>query len=211
MSLFVDENKIQENYNKFMDLIGQDERSEQLKNMYEDLKDELMTAPASAVIHYHNAFPGGYLDHVLRVHDTAIQVAKLYREMGGTLEFTVQELRFAALHHDLGKLGEPGQPYYIDQDSDWHRKNMGKMYKYNGNDQYMKVTDRALYMLQRYDVKVTRNEWIAIQLSDGIYDEANKSYLMNNLHPYPFTTNLPHIIHTADYLSCQLEKANSRF
>lgn len=208
---FLDENVTTENYDKFMGLIEIDNRSENLKKMYEEFGNELSLAPASAVQWYHNAFPGGYLDHILRVHDMSIQVAKLYKDSGGTLEFTPQELRFATLHHDLGKLGSPGQPYYLDQDSDWHRKNQGKNYKYNGNDQYMNVTDRALFTLQHYDVKVTQNEWLGIQLSDGMYEDANGAYLMNGMHPYPFKTNLPHIVHTADYLATQIEKANSKF
>ena len=208
---FLNEDVTTENYDKFMKLIETDERSENLKKMYDDLGTELALAPASAVQWYHNAFPGGYLDHILRVHDLSIQVAKLYKDNGGTLEFTPQELRFATLHHDLGKLGEPGEPYYLEQDSDWHRKNQGKNYKYNGNDQYMRVTDRALFMLQKYGVTVTRNEWLGIQLSDGMYDDANGAYLMNTMHPYPFKTNLPHIVHTADYLATQIEKANSKF
>lgn len=206
----LDENKIVENYNEFMSLIDLDTRSENLKKMYEDLGDQLTLAPASSTLHHHNAFPGGYLDHVLRVYNISKQVAKLYRDNNGSLDFTANELRFAALHHDLGKLGEPGNPYYLEQDSDWHIKNQGKMYKYNGDGQYMNVTDRALYMLQNYDIKITQNEWLAIHLSDGMYDKANEKYYNHNLHPYPFKTNLPHIIHTADYLSTMIEKERTK-
>ena len=37
--------------------------------------------------------------------------------------FTQEELLFAAMHHDLGKLGDGTKPYYLPQDSEWHRKN----------------------------------------------------------------------------------------
>lgn len=199
------ETVIKEQYERFMGIIQKDDRSDDLEKMYDDFGNQLVEAPASPFRHWHNAFLGGYLDHVLRVHDVAIQQAKLFKEIGGELDFTAQELRFAALHHDLGKLGEPDKPYYLEEDSDWHRQNLGRMYKFN-EIQYMSVTDRALYLLQSYGIEVTQSEFLAIKLSDGLYDESNKSYLKNNMYPYPMKTNLPYIIHMADYMSTNVER-----
>ena len=209
--IFLDENKIKEDYDRFMSLIEEDPRSENLKRMYEDLDQELAAAPAAAVQHHHNAFPGGYLDHVLRVHDISVEMTKTFHAFEGELNFTSQELQFATLHHDLGKLGEPNEPYYVEQDSDWHRKTLGQNYKYNNTIQYMSVTDRAHYMLQQYDVKITKNEWLGIHLSDGMYEESNKSYLMNRMYPYPMKTNISYIVHVSDYLAMVIEKDKGKF
>ena len=209
--IFLDENKIKEDYDRFMSLIEEDPRSENLKRMYEDLDQELAEAPAAAVQHHHNAFPGGYLDHVLRVYDISVEMTKTFHAFEGELNFTSQELQFATLPHDLGKLGEPGEPYYVEQDSDWHRKTLGQNYKYNNTIQYMSVTDRAHYMLQQYDIKITKNEWLGIHLSDGMYDESNKSYLKNNMYPYPMKTNIPYIVHVSDYLAMVIEKDKGKF
>lgn len=209
--IFLDENKIKEDYDRFMSLIEEDPRSENLKRMYGDLDQELAEAPAAAVQHHHNAFPGGYLDHVLRVYDISVEMTKTFHAFEGELNFTSQELQFATLHHDLGKLGEPGEPYYVEQDSDWHRKTLGQNYKYNNTIQYMSVTDRAHYMLQQYDIKITKNEWLGIHLSDGMYDESNKSYLMNRMYPYPMKTNIPYIVHVSDYLAMVIEKDKGKF
>ena len=209
--IFLDENKIKEDYDRFMSLIEEDPRSENLKRMYEDLDQELAEAPAAAVQHHHNAFPGGYLDHVLRVYDISVEMTKTFHAFGGELNFTSQELQFATLHHDLGKLGEPSEPYYVEQDSDWHRKTLGQNYKYNNTIQYMSVTDRAHYMLQQYDIKITKNEWLGIHLSDGMYEESNKSYLMNRMYPYPMKTNIPYIVHVSDYLAMVIEKDKGKF
>lgn len=206
----IDEQKIEENYNKFMELVKADSRAEQLTKMYEDYGNELLTAPAAGKVHYHNAFPGGYLDHVLRVVDTTLHLSSLYKKMGGSITFTKEEAVFSALHHDLGKLGNPGTaPYYLDQDSDWHRKR-GELYKHNPNLSYMQVPDRALMMLQKYGVKLTDTEWLSIKLSDGLYDESTKSYL-KTFTPYPLESSLPRIIHVADYLSSQVENDFTRF
>lgn len=205
------EEKIEQNYNKFMEYIDADPRAEQLRAMYDVMKDELTLAPASGKAHFHNAWPGGYLDHVLRVTETALKMASLYKTLEGDVNFTKQELVFAALHHDLGKLGNPDEgPHYVDQDSDWHRKQRGEMYKLNDNVQYFKVTDRALFLLQKFNIQITQNEWLAIKLSDGLYDEGTKSYLIN-FTPYAMKTNLPLIIHWADHMAGSVENDKTRF
>jgi hypothetical protein len=130
--------------------------------------------------------------------------------MEGDVNFTKQELIFAALHHDLGKLGNPDEgPHYVDQDSDWHRKR-GELYSINENLQYFNVPERALFLLQKYGIEITQTEWLAIKLSDGLYDEGNKAYL-KNFAKYAMKTNLPYIIHWADHLACRVESDKGRF
>lgn len=203
---FFDEDKIVGDLKRFYSIIEEDSRAKALMKMYEVFELELGTAPASGVKHYHNAFPGGYLDHVLRVHDTALALTKVYKEAGGDLNFTLEELRFSALHHDFGKLGDPDAPYYVEEDSKWHREKMGRLYKHNENLQYMKVPDRALFTLQAYGIPVTRNEWLGISLADGLYDEGTKKYFFGSAYPYAMKTTLPQIIHMADFMSSLVEK-----
>ena len=48
---------------------------------------------------------------------------------GATINFTDEELIFAAMHHDLGKVGdELGNEFYTPNESEWHIKNQGKIY-----------------------------------------------------------------------------------
>lgn len=208
--VMLNEVEIQENYVKFMELINADSRATQLNVMYADFGNELLVAPASTKTHYHSAFPGGYLSHVLRVVDLAMAVGGQYKKHGGTIDFTREELVFCALHHDLGKLGHPQDgPYYLDQDSDWHRKR-GEMYKHNENLQYMKAPERGLMMLQKYGIILTEKEWLGIRLSDGMYDDGAKGYLVN-YSPYPMKTNISRIIHWADHMASQIENDIARF
>jgi len=130
------EKQLQENYDKFIAFVKkafakQPERLEKLLVMYseEHLGMELAVAPASGNLNYHNAYEGGYIDHVMNVCKNSIGMMKQYKENGGIIDFEVEELLFAALHHDLGKLGDLGKPYYIEQESEWHRKNQGSLYK----------------------------------------------------------------------------------
>jgi hypothetical protein len=204
-----DSEKIAANYNKFVEYISADERSDQIMNMYTTLGDRLILAPASGKTHYHNAFPGGYLDHILRVTEIALHLSGLYKKMNGSMTFTKQEVVFAALHHDLGKLGTEEGPYYVNQESDWHRKR-GELYTQNEAIQYFKAPERGLMMLQKHGIKITEQEWLSIKLSDGLYDEGNKSYLMNHAR-YPMKTNMPYIIHWADHMACRLENDSTLF
>ena len=200
--------QIQDNWKKLIDTIEgfiSDDRKENLLKMYDDFKDRMMFAPASAKDAFHNAMPGGYVEHILHIVENSLQLKELWEKNGAEINFSDEELVFAALHHDLGKVGDLEHDYYIPQDSDWHRKNRGEIYKHNPALQYMKVPDRALWLLQHYGVKVTDKEYIGIKLTDGMYDEANKAYLMSYNPDFGLRSNMPHILHQADMMSTYIE------
>ena len=121
------------------------------------------------------------------------------------INFSDEELVFAALHHDLGKVGDLEHDYYVPQDSDWHRKNRGEIYKHNPQLQYMKVPDRGLWLLQHYGVKVTDKEYIGIKLTDGLYDDANTAYLKSYNPDYNLRSNMAYILHQADMMATHIE------
>ena len=197
------------NYQEFLAFITSTftgERQEKLLAMYADeaMGQELATAPASLSEHFHYAFPGGYLLHVMRVVKCAFGVKKLFTAMGAKIDFTDEELVFAALHHDLGKLGDHTGTYYVLQTNDWKAK-QGEPYQMNPNVQYMEVTDRAVYVLQHYGVKFTWKEMLGIRLADGMYKESTKTYLVGFRPELFLKTNLPRVIHVADYIACRGE------
>lgn len=202
--------QMQANYNKFLESISLmfESRSTALMTMYKDCDESLMMAPASGTEHFHNAFPGGYVDHVLRVLEFSFQVYELWKRCGIDVStFTPEELGFVAIHHDLGKLGLPGKnnERYIWNTSDWHRKNMGKIYDTNPNIPFMTVQDMSLYMLQRYGVPLTFNETLGIKLHDGLYEESNEAYYISRSHKSGLRSYLPHIIHQADLMASRFE------
>ena len=61
------EEKILENWKELKKVINSfdGERKEKLNLMYDKLAERMMLAPASGIVHYHNCFAGGYVDHVL--------------------------------------------------------------------------------------------------------------------------------------------------
>ena len=198
-----------ENYEKFRKLINQTftgERLEALNKMYDHFEERMLYTPASSVEHYHNAFPGGYIDHVLRVTRNALKVYDLWQDLGMIMEeFDKETLIFTALHHDLGKLGTPDADYYIKNDSEWHVKNQGKIYKTNPNIHWMNLNDRTMYNLQYFGVKYTEEEMIGMRLTDGLYDENNKEYYIKYNNDDRLATSIPFIMHTADQMAAIYE------
>lgn len=201
-----------ENYEKFIKFINQvfkenPDRLEKLLHMYspDELGEELMFAPASGKVHFHNAYTGGYLNHVLNVAKHAFKLKAVFKEGGGLINFTDEEMFFAALHHDLGKLGDGKQPYYIPEESEWHRKNQGSLFKQNPNLHWMDVTDRALWLLNQYGIKYSEAEMLGIKLADGLYNKASEKYFINYNEGGELKTELPYIIHWADHMSCRIE------
>ena len=205
----LNEIQITENYDKLIGIINKEfngERKETLLKMYDHFATRMAVAPASSRDYFHHAFPGGYVQHILNVYNRALDVVKLFSEAGGIVDFKREELVFSALHHDLGKLGDEFHECYIEQDSDWHRKNMGQVYKFNPILQYMSATDRALYLLQQFGIKVEMKEFLAIKLSDGLYDSSNESYYKSFKKETALKTSLPYIIHWADHISTRIEQ-----
>lgn len=183
-----------------------DPRKTALLKMYKGFGERLLLAPASGKATFHNAFPGGYIDHVLNVIELSMRNTKSLIDMGFKVDYTREELVFSAMHHDLGKLGDETEPYYIPETSQWHRENQGSLFKHNPKLQYMSVTDRTLYLLQVYGIPVSSKEWISIKLSDGMYDDANKKYLISYSQDHHIDTELFRIIHWADHMATVLEK-----
>ena len=201
-----------DNYEKLVIFIEDSfdgERKEKLMWLYEKLSDRIATAPASMKKQYHNAYPGGYVAHVLNVIKAAEKVYKVWEEMGAEFNFTVAELRFAALNHDLGKIGTKTDEYYIPCQEEWMRKK-GQEYVMNPNIQYMKVAERSLMILQQSQISVTENEYLAIKLHDGLYEDANKAYYISYSEDMQLKTTLPYILHQADLMCAKIEgQANS--
>lgn len=181
------------------------DRKDQLLDFYKHREETLLLSPASTKSHHHNCFPGGYIDHVLRVTEGALYADRLWDKMGQVKNYTLEELVFSAINHDLGKLGTNDQPFYIPNDSQWHIEKQGAYYKYNANMTHMRIADRSLFYLQQAGISVNENEFLAIKLHDGLYEEANKSYYMPYGHEYAIKTNLVHILHQADLMAANIE------
>ena len=208
MSLELSAEQLLENWNKLIGYIPQyfeGERKEKLTKMYEHFQDRMMYAPASGREHYHNAMVGGYVEHILHVVKFAQQVRDMWEQNGATINFTNEELVFAALHHDLGKIGDLENDYYIPEESDWHRKNQGSIYKHNPELQYMTVSDRSCWILGHFQIPMTEWEFLGLRLTDGLYEEANEKYYKGFNPQWELRSNIAYILHQADMMATHIE------
>jgi hypothetical protein len=197
-----------ENLIKVIETHISEPRRSKLVKLYNDLADRMMLAPASSHTTRHNCYPGGYVDHVLRVCDASIGLYDVWQTIFKSRmnSFTKEEMIFAALNHDLGKVGDLNEDYYIPNDSDWHIKR-GQVYKINPKLTFMKVPDRSIFTLQQAGIEFSENEYLAIKLHDGLYSKGNESYLMGVAPEFSLKTELPILLHHADHLSTLAEGA----
>jgi hypothetical protein len=180
-------------------------RKDQLKKLYSDHEERLTLMPASTVEHHHNACPGGYVDHVLRVVKCALTLREQWLQNGAKEDYTKEELVFAALNHDLGKMGTEEAEQYLVNESEWHRKNQGKLYTFNPVNAFMTVPDRSLFLLQQRGIQVSFNEYLGIKLHDGLYDDNNKPYYISNSKQSKLRTSLPIVLHHGDHMASYIE------
>lgn len=201
--------QIAENYGKFLNNIEQyvgSPRKEKLLDYYKSIEGHLVFAPAATRESNHNCMPGGYVDHVNRVVEASLAMHELWKGFGDSAStYTREELVFAAINHDLGKLGEDSKPNYLPNDNDWQIKNQGAHYKINTELPFSTIPDRSLFILQSIGISVTKNEYLGIKLHDGLYDEANKAYLVSYQPESRLRSALPIILHQADLLASRVE------
>ena len=182
------------------------DRKQALLDFYKTYESRIMLMPAAHKKEYHNAFPGGYVEHVNRVVRCALKQYNLWEEEGADMStFTLEELVFSAINHDLGKMGDEEQDSYIPQDDQWRREKLGEDYKFNTMVPFASVPDRGLYLLQSHGVMYSFNEMVAIQTHDGLYDVANEKYLKNYMPEQKPRTSLPYILHQADLMAARIE------
>jgi len=182
------------------------DRKDKLLEFYNKFEERLVLMPAAHKKEYHNAFPGGYVEHVNRVVRCSLKQYELWKEEGADITtFTVEELVFSAINHDLGKMGSAEHESYIPQTDKWRRDKLGEDYIHNKAIPFASIPDRGLFLLQSHGVQYTFNEMIAIQTHDGLYDEANKKYLFSFMPETKPRTSLPFILHQADLMAARIE------
>lgn len=189
--------QIKENYEKFVALALKtgDFRKEALEKFFAHFEERLAVCPASSKTSFHNCFPGGLVEHSLRVLKNCNRLAQVYKD---SFEISQESMIFACLFHDIGKLGGLDEERYVPQTSDWHAK-QGNLYEYNNKMPFLTTSHGGLFLLQAFGVTVSHDEFQAILLNDGQYDESNRAYRLKE-------TPLALLVHQADVAATIIEK-----
>jgi len=206
--------QIQSNWEEFLSNIEtyiSEPRKQVLLDFYKSKEDRFVLMPAAHTTKFHNCFPGGYVEHVNRVVRCSLAQYELWENMGCDMEtFSKEELVFSAINHDLGKVGDSANDLYIPSKDDWRKKNLGELYTFNGEVGFMTIPDRSLFLLQEAGIRYSVNEMLAIRTHDGLYDDANKPYLISRIPESKPKSAIVYILHQADLMAAIIESQRGK-
>lgn len=175
-------------------------RKEQIDRLMDgNLGTVFCTAPASSRTEFHSCYAGGLLRHSLNVTKFLSRLAKGFAPN----KWTDETLVLVGLFHDLGKtIDGNGEEIYVPNPSDWHREKLGALYEINKEVRHMAISDRSLFLLQKFGVALSEEEFLAIKLADGQNVRENEGYRYKE-------PELAVLLATANTLAERSEKASS--
>ena len=127
------------------------------------LGEDFIKAPSSSVSMYNNAFEGGLIDHLLNTAKYAVLINK---SLPVDEQVDQNSLVKVCLLHQIGKA-----KLYKPCESEWHRKNQGKMYVFNEDLTSMRIGERSVYYAMSNGIKLTEEEYSAILMYDKVDDK----------------------------------------
>jgi len=143
------------------------------ENLLEFLGEDLYSAPASNMESMYNAFPGGLIDYILTVTKYGIKLNDILPESQRVDKKSIIRVCFL---HQLGKV-----KLYKFCESEWHRKNQGKMYDFNEDLVSMRVGERSAYYSLRYGVELSDEEYQSILNYDKTDDDKQSKWYGSTL------------------------------
>jgi len=197
VELMEDIDKNKEMIDNVIDLLPEPRRSKMMEMFEGSVGLEFYTAPASTKLSYHACYPGGLAAHTIHVIQNLVDIAHAWAPN----KYKSSTLNFVGLVHDLGKVGDGEKPFYklLEGQNTLWRRQRGEMYETNKELVYMPTCDRTIFVLNRYGISLTAEEFQAIRISDGQYEKANGAYSMQE-------TDLALLLHFADRWACTQEK-----
>ena len=154
-------------YDDLLELVV--ERGEAVRLFDAFLRHETAWLSSPASTRFHLCEPGGLIAHSVNVARTLL---KLRENLAPDL--SPESCVLVALYHDLGKIGMPGQPYYVQQPLRYPRDGRDWRYGVNQDLVHMDVPTRSLFLLASH-IWLTDQEAQAVRYHDGQYIDENQS------------------------------------
>lgn len=123
-------------------------------NLKDFLGEAFYEAPASTLTSLHNAFTGGLVDHLIKVAKYGALINEMLPEGVKQEKEAVLKVCF------LSEIGKTFQ--YKVCESEWHRKNQGKMYDFNEDLTSMRVGERSAFYALKHGVNLSEVEYQAL-------------------------------------------------
>ena len=137
-------------------------------SLLEFLGDDFFIAPASTTLDMYGAYPGGLVEHIFTASKYAVKVNDILPK---TLQQEVPSILKCTILSQIGKVF-----LFKPNESEWHRKNLGKMYEFNDGLVSMRVGERSSYYCSKYGVNLTEEEYQTIVNSDKGDDDLQSKY-----------------------------------
>lgn len=137
---------------------------------------ELMRAPANKTLSYGGAYPGGLVELMLKTTEYGIKINKILPELQKVTEEEIMKVSF---------LYAVGRAFMFEQnESQWHRDNLGQMYKEKPDMPPLKAWEQSIYHIYQTDITLSTDEYIAImnvEKTCGDFQVANHNNNLGNL------------------------------
>jgi hypothetical protein len=129
-----------------------------INRMVGDLAERILMCPAEPRNDSPGCEPGGLIQQ-------AITVAKGMKRLndGFNMGTTTESILLVGLFHEIGKIGNFDEPYFVPEEEGWRREKLGAFYKPNERLGRMTIPERSLVLLNHYGVKLTEEEFMAIR------------------------------------------------
>ena len=129
-----------------------------INRMIGDLAERILMCPAEPRNDSPGCEPGGLIQQ-------AITVAKGLKRLndGFNMGTTTESILLVGLFHEIGKIGNLDEPYFVPEEEGWRRDKLGAFYKPNELLSRMTIPERSLFLLNHYGVKLTEEEFMAIR------------------------------------------------
>lgn len=145
-------------------------RAESIDAFMNRFGERIAICPSHNLTKRSTSAPGGLVEHALNT----FRIARKLVETAG-VAISAESLAIVCLLHEVGKVGDSDNDYFIAQDSTWHRER-GQVYTYNPALPKMTHPHRTLFLLQASGIILSMDEWIAILTQHGTASEENRFY-----------------------------------
>jgi 23S rRNA maturation-related 3'-5' exoribonuclease YhaM len=167
------------------------ERKESFGRFITMLEAETTWLVSPASTRYHLAEEQGLLRHSVGVTETLLRFRESFAPA-----IHEESCVIVGLLHDVGKLGMPDKPLYLQYDNEWLVKNRGIHYKINRDVVTMGLAVRSLFLVSQY-MSLSEVEAQAIAYHDGQYIDDNRVVAHKE---EPLTL----LLHWADYWTAHI-------
>ena len=214
----MEESQVNANFEEFIKLLRTNIKRDGIENLIKWLESkDTKIAPASTK--YHNAFPGGLVEHCLNVYRRLKKlmameyptVTKTTEEgveyVENTCPYSEETIALVALLHDIAKVNfyEVQERNTKDENGQWIKVPFYSVKKSNERLLFGDHPTNSFYMISKF-VKLTYEEELAIMYHEGAFDINLDGLTLSRVMDVFKRSPLALLLHTADIMSTSIDE-----